>query len=294
MPVAAVKVAAERETRSNVVKDADLAVTAAYVRGRQTPEGGFSYYRAWGVEEPGAADTWHAVAALATLGSVPDRSEDCVQWLRDRQSEDGGYAGIATAWHVVEALACLSAAPRHNPAQWLAPYSERLFDGMDAEVSGGEVLLSLTRHVELRERLSLALEPRHRNAISANLTRIRDANGGFPRGGANLVDSAVALRLLRSAGLLPDRRLLEFALACENPASGFCAVAEGQSTHLGALAAGVAIMHYFDAAPAYPRSLLDLTMACRHPTGGYGRHIGAVATLHDTHLAVYLINSVRS
>lgn len=282
------------EVRGAVCADADLTATVAYVRGRQTPAGGFSYYRAWGVEEPGAADTFHAMAVLAAMDAAPDRREECVQWLQDCQGEDGSYAGIATAWHVTQALACLSSAPQRSPADWLAPYSERLFDGMGDEEDAGESLLSLARYVELREHFSLKLDARHRNAIADRLVQMRDANGGFPRDGVNLVDCAVALRLMRATGLLAERRLLEFALACQDTACGFCAVAEGKSTHLGVLAAGVAIMRHFGAAPAYPRSLLDLTRACRHASGGFGRHIGAVATLHDTYLAVYVIKSIKN
>lgn len=283
----------EGEVRQGVGDDLGLTDTAAYIRGRQTPEGGFSFYRAWGIEEPGAADTWYAVATLAALGTGPERREDCINWLWERQDADGGYPGLATAWHVTGALAHLSAAPRHSPADWLAPYSGYLFDGLAEGDDTGEFLLNLARYVELRNRLSLGLEPRYVAAVEAALVRLRDENGAFPRGAANLVDSAVALRLISAAGLLGDRRLLEYALACEDPVCGFRAAIEGQSTHLEVLAAGIAIMQHFGAAPTYPRALLNLVTACRHRDGGFGRHIGAVVTLRDTCLAVYVIRNIK-
>ncbi|MGH9436334.1 MAG: prenyltransferase/squalene oxidase repeat-containing protein, partial [Terriglobia bacterium] len=261
--------------------DSDLAEAVAYIRGRQTPAGGFSYYRSWGVEEPAAADTYYAVEALGFLESGPERREDCLRWLHERQTDEGGYSSIAAAWYVTGSLARLSSRPQRDPTAWLAPYSERFFDGINEPGVAHEILLNLLRYIELRDRFAVALEPRHLDALIATLQRLQDDNGALPKDGANLTDSAIALYLMRAANLIADRRILEFARACEDETYGFRAATTGQSSSLEVLAGGVAILHAFGKKPAYPRALLNAVTACRHANGGFGRSAGAVTTLYD-------------
>lgn len=48
-----------------------LAAAEAYIRGRQSPNGGFCFYRSHLIDQPSLADTYHAVASLAQLGREP-------------------------------------------------------------------------------------------------------------------------------------------------------------------------------------------------------------------------------
>ncbi|MGZ5056241.1 MAG: LysR substrate-binding domain-containing protein, partial [Methylobacter sp.] len=64
-----------------------------YLMGRQTPDGGFCYYRAYGVEESNGKDTYSAVAGLLSLqAQVPD-SGKLVTWLHRLQNNQGAPAG---------------------------------------------------------------------------------------------------------------------------------------------------------------------------------------------------------
>ncbi len=269
----------------------DSSAARRYVRGRQTPAGGFSFYRSWGVEEPAISDTFYAVAALALLDDKPEDSNACAEWLLARQRGNDGYADIGAAWYATETLARLDCTPRHDLRAWLAAYSERLFDGADDSGDTHEFLLDLLRYVELRRRFELELEPRHRSAIEAHLRRLRSVRAGAA---GNLTDSAIVLRLARAAGLLPERRLLEFAQGCEDPVLGFRATVNGKSAVLDTLAAGVAILSAFNVAPRYRGALLARVAACQQGAGGFGRQSGAVATLRDTWLALFILKRIEN
>ncbi|MGH8161327.1 MAG: hypothetical protein ACRESR_04125, partial [Gammaproteobacteria bacterium] len=193
------------------------------------------------------------------------------------------------AWYVTEALQGLGAKPRLRPTEWLTPYSERFFD--EAQESGNvhAFLLNLLRYIELCSRFDLPLEPRHRNALVANLKRFQNGDGAFPAEGANLPDSAIALRLMQAADLIAGRQILAIARANEDATYGFRASLVGQSSSLEVLAAGVAIFAAFDATAAYPHALLRTITACQHANGGFGHRAGAVSTLRDTYLALFIL-----
>ncbi len=271
----------------------DPSAAFAYIRSRQTPEGGFSFYRSQGIEEPAAADTFYALAALHGTEARPERPGACLDWLLDRQAADGGYSNLATAWYVSESLDRLGASPRRSLADWLAPYSERFFDGEQALDAAHDFLLNLWRYVELCERFELPLEARHRNALVATLKRFQDGDGAFPAGGATLPDSAIALRLMHAANLIAGRQILALARASEDATYGFRVARIGQSTSLDVLAAGLSILAAFNVAPKYRTALLRTVSACQDANGGFGHREGAIPTLRNTYLALFILKRIE-
>ncbi len=262
-----------------------------YIRGRQTPEGGFSFYRSWGVEEPSPADTYYALAALSLLGGEPLDRDGCLRWLQSRQDAGGNFPGLIAAWQVLRALDTLGALPAGAVTSWLRPRSDILFEAAapPIEQPTGELLAELARFVDLWLLTGHKLEPRQRTAVAANLERLRDPQGAFSTQQPNLVDTAVALRLTQMADLIPDRRLLDFARACEDPLYGFRAGSHGRSMQLEILAAGLNVLAAFDAAPRYEDALRRTLAACQHANGGFSRQPGALPTLRDTWFAARIL-----
>jgi hypothetical protein len=61
-----------------------------YLISRQTPDGGFCFYRDYGVEESNGKDTYSAVAGLLCLqASIPDLDK-LLAWLHRLQNNHGG------------------------------------------------------------------------------------------------------------------------------------------------------------------------------------------------------------
>lgn len=279
-----------QEAASVPTPQIDLRAAVDYLSGRQTPLGGFCFYRDWGVEEPSAADTFHALAALALLGAPPRDGAGARGWLQDLQDNSGRYPDIATAWYATEGLARVQARPRRDPTHWLAAQAGFLFGEPSRGRRPDAVLLEAARYFELCRRFRVALESRHREATARVLRTLQDPSGPFPRGAPTLVADAVALRLAAAAALMPDRRLLDHVHACEDRLYGFRALPSGRSTHLEVLAAGCAVLRHFGAPLRYAPALRRTVAACQSRGGGFGRQIGAIPTLRATWHAVTILH----
>ncbi|HEX5314985.1 MAG TPA: prenyltransferase/squalene oxidase repeat-containing protein [Gammaproteobacteria bacterium] len=270
----------------------DTAAALRYVRGRQTPAGGFSFYRSWGVEEPSPADSFYALFSLAILGGEPLEHDACANWLQARQDAAGGFSSLAAGWQVLESLDLLGMPPERSAAPWLITRAGILFEAVEAgsAEAPGELLAELARFVDLwRSTGHLRLEPRQRMAIIASLERLRDARGAFPRDAPNLTDSATALRLIRALHLLPHRSLLAFARSCEDPLYGFRPVPQGHSTRLEVVASGLDVCAAFGAEARYTDAIRETLAACQHDGGGFSPQPGALPTLRDTWLAMRIL-----
>lgn len=267
----------------------DRKAAIRYVLGRQTPSGGFSYYRSWGVEEPGAADTYHALAILQFFGVELPHAESCRRWLGAIQGDNGSYSGLATAWYTLLALDCLDATPRRDVVPWLTRRADILFTQVEGEAYSPR-LLELTRFIDLARRFHVATTlGRCQEAVTGALDEMSGPGGAFVRGAPNLVDTAQALRLIQVADLLPNRRMLDFSRSCEDPLYGFRAVPHGRSSTIEVLNAGVDLMRAFGAAPRHIQAIFRTIAACQRPGGGFSRQLGAMPTLEDTYWAVRLL-----
>jgi hypothetical protein len=56
-------------------------VTSSYLRGRQSYNGGFCFYRYEGVDEPSLHDTYHAIAGFKLLGEETPRADEAASFL---------------------------------------------------------------------------------------------------------------------------------------------------------------------------------------------------------------------
>ncbi len=286
LSVTATDVLVKNRSTTNLV---DCEAAIRYVLGRQTPSGGFSYYRSWGVEEPGAADTYHALAILRFFEVDIPHAESCRRWLGAIQGDDGSYSALATAWYTLLALDFLDAAPRQDVVPWLTRRSDILLTQVEGEADSPR-LLELTRFIDLARRFHVVtVLERCQEAVATALDEMSEPGGAFVRGAPNLVDTAQALRLIQVADLLPNRRMLAFSRSCEDPLFGFRAVPHGRSSTIEVLNAGVDLMRAFGAAPRYVQAIFRTIAACQRPGGGFSRQLGAMPTLEDTYWAVRLL-----
>ncbi|MFT8838391.1 prenyltransferase/squalene oxidase repeat-containing protein [Liquorilactobacillus satsumensis] len=67
---------------------AERKKTITWLKNRQDENGGFHY----GDNKPVSfVGSYHAIAALYILGSLPQNVEQCKKWLSDHQTSDGGF-----------------------------------------------------------------------------------------------------------------------------------------------------------------------------------------------------------
>jgi hypothetical protein len=118
-----------------------------YLMSRQTPDGGFCFYRAYGVEEPNGQDTYSAVASLLSLQATTPDLDKLVTWLHRLQNNQGGYASFSMAWFTLETLHLLNVQPLHTPETFLKTERDSFLslDWRSRVMEWSSLLLSLSR-----------------------------------------------------------------------------------------------------------------------------------------------------
>lgn len=260
----------------------DHRAAADYVLRRQTPAGGFCFYRTpqWGVEEPNAPDTLAALASLLLLGVEPPAPEATGQWLRHLQNDEGGYPSLTIGWAALRGLELLGSAPLRSPRTWLAGWAQRLLttrravpQDMRAAIQG------LLRLAEL-----LALDPDQSTEVAHLLAVSAESRGGWARPGADVETTALAVQLARRAGEIPvdSRAVGRFLRGCEDSAVGIRVRPDSHATTVGALWGGLVIAAALEMPPRWPAAIAASLVLLQRPNGGLGARHGAVATLRDT------------
>lgn len=273
---------------SDSLPEVDLKAITDYVVSRQTPEGGFSFYRSWGVEEPNTSDTWSAILSLSLLGrAIPER-ELCIDWLHSQQRRDGSFKSISTAWYTSYSLQLLSQRLTYPCTEWLESKSLTLFNwsALQNAQQASDYLREVLLLITLWQKYQIEIEARHKESLIQFLNCHQDPSGGYLTSNANLVDTAQAMALQKHMHLVHDQRLLRFARACEDPVFGFRAVPAGQSTYLSVVVAGLSTLAAFNEKPHYPEAMLQFVATCQRPSGGFARHIDALPSLRDTATAL--------
>lgn len=265
----------------------DCAAAARYVLSRQTPEGGYSFYRTpeWRVEEPNAPDTLAALESLRLLGIDAPEPRSTLKWLVDLQYEDGGYPTLTIGWAALRALARLESAPARSPMPWLHTWMERAgqLDQRDPDWRGA--LLGASRIVGLFQLLGEAPSAGEREGVAGLLDVVRDrASGGFVLQGPDLEATAAGLGVAEFLGV--GRQLLggivDFVCYCEDPVVGLSIAPGARSTSATTLSAGLALFSKLGLKVAYPNVIAHNLALLQRPNGGCSARHRGIPTLEDT------------
>ncbi len=278
-----------------VVRPWDTAMAdraCRYTLGRQTPDGGFCFYRAWGVEEPNAPDTYFAIAALRWLGAdVPDR-ERCATWLQAQQHGSGDYSTLVIGWATLSALRLVGAPPRRGPDRFLdriardlgPPASEpdSRAPALSTASPTAATLLDIWRSVEVLQTWGGALDLAIRDALARWLCALPCTGGGFGSPGPNLVDTAIAVELADALGVGIASEVCVYASRCEGEPWGFNVTPEATSTSIEVQRAGTRLFQRFGRRPTDCDRIRRYISGCQTDDGGFSRALGAIPTLKDT------------
>lgn len=141
-----------------------------YIHSRQTPQGGFCFYRypSWGVEEPNAPDTWAALASLALLDETPRHAQLITKWLREQQDGNGGFPTLIIAEAVLEALRLLDAMPVVEPQDYLSRQASRMASAYTDTMDPAAWLGSVHRYVRLLRNSGLPFHALEGQACTGN------------------------------------------------------------------------------------------------------------------------------
>lgn len=261
----------------------DLAAAGRYVLGRRTAIGGYSFYRTpeWGVDEPSATDTLAALESLRILGVNPPDPEATVAWLHSLQEPDGSYPTLTIAWSCIRSLALLGAAPERPVAGYLGGVASRVLSRREAS-DWGAALRDAERVTELGMLGYLEHGPEQAQSIAAMLDRARDPDGGWASPGADVVETARALRLAAPEDAEVARESAALLARCEDEQLGVRFAPRTAATSAEVLRAGLEIARRTGVVLRFPASLERSLVLMQRVDGGLGARHRAISTLVDT------------
>jgi hypothetical protein len=261
----------------------DADACCRYVLGRQTREGGFSFYahHDWGVEEPNTLDTYAAIAALQLLRAVIPNARRCEDWLKEQQEPSGAYATLVIGHTALKALRLLAAEPQYDPRPFIRRWDSILRPTRERKPLPGW-LADVARWIELCADFGVAPSAEMQGQVSAALAAVRCKGGGYASPGENLADTARVLEISARIGLDAPDGILAYARQCEALPFGFNMTPAGAGSNLEALLSGLRILRYYGVEPSHPEHIRRYVAACQTATGGFGRAPGAIAQLTET------------
>lgn len=251
-----------------------------YLLEKQSPDGGFCFYRGYYLEEPNLADTWHGVAALTDLLGIElsehKKHADFVIGLEVDAQPLALYYRIRAlhalqtddpaASEVEQAVAAL------HPGQ---PDPARLHL-LGAALQRLHCVLWLRKHLGI----ATAIE----DSVQAVLAMGNEDGGyGAP---SNLLDTADAIAVLALCGAAPPAATREFVAAMADPQFGFRLVAGAPSPHLETVHAGAAGCHLLGLDIPHVAAANDFVLSCQSGNGGFARASGALPDMTLTYMAL--------
>lgn len=251
-----------------------------YLLERQSPGGGFCFYRGYYAEEPNLSDTWHAVAALTELlGEVLPGKDSHASFIIGQAIAPQPFALYCR----VRALLALGvddtrAEEVRSAAVALQAHLPDLakYPSLAAALQRLECTLWLKRH------FGLAWNP---DDLAQALRQGEHAQGGFGTP-PNLLDTAAAIEVLMLCGRPPASRTGEFVNRMAVPGFGFRLSAGSLSPNLETICAGIRSCRRLGLPILHAQDAAAFVLSCQTGNGGFARAAGALPDITLTHLAL--------
>lgn len=256
---------------------------AEYLCSRQSPSGGFCFYRTDDVDEPNLDDSYHAVRTLTLLGWEIPRRAELLEFI-EGTAESGQPSHL---YLLTLILRTLDPGYRPSPGQQariraLAPTPP---PGPDSPALGG--WLHRTRTVARLKRLFTDFA--EAEAVRRALLPLKRPGGGFGRR-PNAWDTWLALDIAHACGGaidLPDTRA--FVDRLQTPPFGFSTVEGNVTSNLDTLFAGVRSCMLLGLPVKFPTVVYSFVLACQTGKGGFARAPDALPDIELTHRAVWTL-----
>ncbi|WP_432263601.1 prenyltransferase/squalene oxidase repeat-containing protein [Cupriavidus sp. TMH.W2] len=258
----------------------------AYLTARQSPGGGFCFYRGPYLDEPNLADTYCAIRALRLLGQAVPHKARTLAFLHAFDGFD------QPAQLHARAMGLLSLAPGWRPDSRLLAsiHALRIAPAPAAGAAELHGWLSRTRPIA---RLKHAFDgiteaPTVRAWIVA-----AGRDGGYGER-PNLWDTWLALDIAYCCGARVDRQAsLAFVDRLQVPPYGFTAVKGSVLGNLEMVFAGVRCCALLGVPVRFAAQARSFVCACQTGKGGFARSPGALPNIELTYRALWILDRLR-
>jgi len=272
---------------------------AAYIRTRQSPSGGFCFYRYRGIDEPNLGDTYCAVAALRLFGiEVPNARKTA------------GFAAQARIFGLTYLYFCSFILDRLGLGSRISEETLAAIRSLSITVpaSAGSIdtsgwLESMRKTIRLQQRFTphaLAVATGHEKSVgNPGSVAARDpADSRYAqiarfmadllmRGGlgilSNLWDTCLALSVGTLLGLRPSEEVIAFIDSLQQPPIGFLMTTRSAMANLDVAYAGARSCELLGLAVRHREDLIDFTLSCQSTNGGFAHAPQALPNLEFTY-----------
>lgn len=251
-----------------------------YLLERQSPGGGFCFYRGYYVEEPNLADTWHGVAALTGLLGVELSERGKHAEFIFRQAVEPQPLALC---YRIRTLLMLHA---NDPAsaeveRAVAALEVSLPDPARPHLFGTALqrlrcILWLRRHVGLDTAI---------DELAQAIFGVTNDDGGYGEP-SNLLDTADAIAALTFCGAAAAPTTRGFVSSMADPQFGFRVVARAPSPNLETVHAGAASCRRLDLDVPYAAAATSFVLSCQSGSGGFARTSDALPDMTLTYMAL--------
>ncbi len=251
----------------------------SYLLERQSPMGGFCFYRTAYLDEPNLSDTWHAVAALRLLGEEPPNRDAIADFVCMQPPGKQPYA----LYYRTFTLDALGMADPDRAAMIenihaLQLDTEGLFTHADLSGKLERLLFILRLKVHCGTGFSA------QQVVSAMLA-LEHPEGGFGTP-PNIIETNLAAAILALCGGKASADTGRFVTSLGGPGYAFRFTENSLAFNLETICAGIECCRLLNLQIAYPADAAAFILACQTGNGGFARAPDSLPGIELTHLAL--------
>ena len=273
------------DTASTVGPSRDRIASAlqharGYLLEKQSPSGGFCFYRGYYLEEPNLADTWHGVAALTDLlGVEMAQRKEHADFVIGRPAEPQPFLLYCR-------IRCLWALQTSDPAAAdVAQAVETLHHDLPDPARPhqlGPALKRLHCVLWLRKHLRMDADTQY---LAQEVRAMANEDGGYGVP-SNLLDTADAIALLGICGAAVPPATREFVSCMGDPQFGFRLSETSQSPNLETVHAGAVSCRRLALVSSDAAAAASFVLSCQTGSGGFARASDALPDIALTYMAL--------
>jgi hypothetical protein len=259
-----------------------VANALAYLRDKQSNNGGFCFFKFEHLDRPNLRDTFYATSALKLWRSTIARGDAIVEFLRDEKKDD-----IDGLFYFARTMQTLGSVDLDRSE--LTRIRELILPtrSLSAQQDTDRWLERIYRTLDLQMRFLRTIRD---GTIAHHMLEDIACDGGYGET-PNLRETALSLRIIDLLGREPqDRgRTRRFVDGLQHPGVGFTDRPGSQCANLDILVAGIECCSLLGLPLRYPNEALGFVFACQSADGSFSRVPVALPDIAYTHQALQAI-----
>lgn len=280
-----------------------VARAATYIRTRQSPTGGFCFYRYSSVDEPSLGDTYYAVAALRLFDIEVPNARKTAEFVT--QARSFGLTYLYFGAFTLDHLGLISQVSEET-LQGIGNLAITVPEAASSVDTSGW-LESVRKTVRLQQRFTPTVldgsaqteklaamlfprtaRPKDRYAlVAAFITDLM--NRGCFGIGKNLWDTYLALSVSTFLRLRLPEHIMTFVDSLQHPPVGFLMTPHSAMASLDVAYAGVRCCEILRIPVRHKQEVIDLTLGCQTANGGFAHAPMALPNLEFTYRALKIL-----